>query len=268
MNRFVKAVAHPGRTFARAVQLGQQRLSALFADSAFFLQGQMDVHPRSRWRNDDFVSATGGFFLPGDPVPRRIMNLEPWDLVRRDMLVLLLRSLNQRRVPGDLAELGVYRGFTARLFHHYMPDRALHLFDTFAGFDPHDVQAEERVGGRGTLKGHFADTSVEGVLRFLERKNDNVHVYPGRFPDTIPPELESRTFALVHLDADLYEPTLAGLRWFYPRIAPGGFVVVHDYNAWPGARRAVDEFFAGRPQVPVPMPDKSGSVVVPIAAAG
>jgi len=66
----------------------------------------------------------------------------------------------------------------------------------------------------------------------------------------------------VHLDADLYDPTLSGLRFFYPRLSKRGILLVHDYNAWPGARRAVDEFFSALPELPIPMPDKSGSALI------
>jgi O-methyltransferase len=74
--------------------------------------------------------------------------------------------------------------------------------------------------------------------------------------------LKSRQFAFVHLDADLYEPTLAGLRFFYPRVAPGGFLIVHDYNAWAGARKAVMDFMQDKVETVVPLPDKSGSALV------
>jgi Macrocin-O-methyltransferase (TylF) len=48
----------------------------------------------------------------------------------------------------------------------------------------------------------------------------------------------------------------------YDRLSPGAMVVVHDYNAWFAARQAVDEFFSHKPEVPLPMPDRSGSVVI------
>ena len=95
----------------------------------------MDIDPRSIWHDPDFVAATGGFLIPEDRVDRRICSLEAWDNVRRDMLVLLMRSVIARRVEGDFAELGVYQGGSARLIHHYAPERVLHLFDTFSGFD-------------------------------------------------------------------------------------------------------------------------------------
>jgi O-methyltransferase len=243
-------------------KVAEQQLSALFARTAFYLQGQMDINPRSMWYKDHFVEMTGGFFPPAGSDGRSMADLEPWDCVRRDMLVLLLRSIAVRGLAGDLAEVGVYHGRTAKLIHHYMPERVLHLFDTFSGFHEQDVRREASVTGFQASTAQFADTSEEAVRRHIGGVSENVRTYVGLFPETWPSELDERTFAFVHLDADLYEPTLAGLRHFYPRVARGGFVVVHDYNAWPGARRAVDEFFADRPEVPIPMPDKSGSVVI------
>jgi hypothetical protein len=89
-----------------------------------------------------------------------------------------------------------------------------------------------------------------------------VHYCPGYFPTTtshIPANLE---FALVHLDADLYQPILSGLEYFYPRLSVGGFMIIHDYlsNAWPGVKKAVDEFLSQRPEKLIRIPDKSGTV--------
>lgn len=262
MRRALKLIRDPGTYLPLAAKMSQEKLARLFANTAFFLQGQMDIHPRSRWHDPAFVARTGGFFLPGDPVARRIMDLEPWDHVRRDMLALLLRSLNERRVPGAMAELGVFRGSTARLLHHYMPDRALHLFDTFSGFDAGEVASERSRTGHAVEAGRYGGTSPAEVLATIAPQNERVRLHPGLFPASVPPELERETFAFVHLDADLHDPTRAGLEFFWERVAPGGFVVVHDYNAWPGARAAVDGFLAGRREVAIPMPDKSGSALI------
>jgi O-methyltransferase len=239
-----------------------QQLTPLFAHSSFYLQGQMDINPRSKWFKRDLVAQTGGFFPTASSDSREIIDLEPWDCVRRDMLVLLLRSLVVRSVPGDLAEVGVYRGWTAKLIHHYLPDRTLHLFDTFSGFDPKDVRSEREMTGLQVNSEQFADTNESAVRAYIGGRSDNLFTYPGFFPDTCPPELRDRRFAFVHLDADLYAPILGGLEFFYPRVTSGGFVVVHDYNAWPGARAAVDDFMADKTEVPIPMPDKSGSVLI------
>jgi O-methyltransferase len=222
----------------------------------------MDINPVSRWYSEDFVRTTGGFFLPGDPVERKITEFHACDLVRRDMLILFLRTILERKIPGDLAELGVYQGHTARLFHHYLPERPLHLFDTFSGFDEADMTSEAKVTGL-KVAAEFADTSVEMVLkRIAPRQPENVVVHQGFFPGTIPSGWEEKQFAFVHVDADLYEPILAALRYFYPKVPAGGMIVVHDYNAWPGSRRAVTEFLADKKEPAIPLPDKSGSALI------
>jgi len=235
---------------------------SLFRNASFYVQGKMDIDPKGLWHNPGFVSATGGYRIPGDKVQRAVLDLEPWDTVRRDMLILLLRKMLERHVPGDMAELGVYRGNTARLIHHYVPERTLHLFDTFSGFDERDVGQERQKTGLATDQKAFSDTSIELVLRNVQKLNENVEVHPGFFPQSVPAALTQRTFSFVHLDADLYDPTMAGLEFFYPRMAKGGILVVHDYNSWPGARKAVQDFFSDKPEIPIPMPDKSGSAVI------
>jgi len=69
-----------------------------------------------------------------------------------------------------------------------------------------------------------------------------VRLKRGLFPDTAA-GLESETFAVVHLDGDLYETTRAGLDFFWPRMVTGGVIVLDDYGLHdcPGVTRAVDE---------------------------
>lgn len=237
-------------------------LSPLLRSQPLRLQSQMDIHPKSLWHNPEFARSTGGFLPSRDSGGRTVEDGPPWDSVRRDMLVLLMRDIEVRGIQGSLAEVGVYRGETARIIHHYLPDRRLHLFDTFEGFDAGDIASEATATGADVKKGLFADTSVESVRQRVSPRNANVLFHPGRFPATCPDDVRRQSFAFVHLDADLYRPTRAGLEVFYPILTPGGYLVVHDYNAWPGARQATDEYFAGRRAVPVPMPDKNGSAVI------
>ena len=239
-----------------------RRLSPLLRRQSFRLQSQMDIHPQSLWHNPEFVRETGGFFPPSGPCGRRVDWRADGDSVRRDMLVLLLRDIEIRAIPGSMAELGVYKGETAALLHHFMPDRRLHLFDTFSGFDPQDASSEATITGAPVADGQFGDTSVDAVKGRIRPGNSNVAFHPGRFPASCDASVKRETFAFVHLDADLYQPTLAGLEVFYPLVNPGGYIVVHDYNAWQGARRATDEFLAVRPEIAIPMPDKSGSAVI------
>jgi O-methyltransferase len=253
---------HPKRSAKRVFGKLQRLCAPLFISSPLHLQAQMDIHPKSLWHKADLCRSSGGFFPPNDGSNRTICNLEPWDLVRRDMLILLLRSIVERGVEGDLAELGVWRGATAKLIHHYLPERPLHLFDTFSGFDKRDVDVERAATGAKVRMASFSRTNVEQALRTVSPCNSNVLCHAGFFPKSIPPTLNNQKFAFVHLDCDLYQPMMAGLQFFYPRTNPGGFIVVHDYNAWQGARSAVDTFLRDKNEIAVPMPDKSGSVVI------
>ena len=69
---------------------------------------------------------------------------------------------------------------------------------------------------------------------------------------------------MVSLDVDLYDPTLAGLRWFYPRLNAGGYIFVHDYNnvRYLGVKRAVDTFLKEERACCFPLPDFAGSVII------
>jgi len=261
-SKLVKLIRNPTRYVPLVLRGTLQPLCHVFKNTAFFMQGQMDISPRARWHNPDFTSHTGGFYPPNDSEKREIRYVSAYDSTRRDMLVLLLRTILINEIPGAFAELGVYQGHTASLFHHYAPERRLHLFDTFNGFTERSVAQESRHTGISYKASEFSDTSLEAVRKYMDSANDNVSYHPGFFPDSIPNYLANESFAFAHLDADLYEPTMEGLKFFYPRMNRRGFIVVHDYNSWPGARNAVDEFFADKLELPVPMPDKSGSALV------
>lgn len=259
--KLLKLVMNPGKYLPMVLKRAQQPLCRIFTHTAFFMQGQMDINPGSRWYNRDMVALTGGLYPKGGADGRKITDLDPWDNTRRDMMILLLRSVIERQIAGDLAEVGVFRGATARLMHQYCPERRLHLFDTFEGFTDRGAESERAATGLKVLSREFSETSVGAVLEAIRPKNGNVIIHEGYFPESVPADLESGVFAFVHLDADLYEPTRSGLEFFFPRMSRGGMILIHDYNAWPGARKAVDDYFAGVTAVLVPMPDKSGSIL-------
>lgn len=183
------------------------------------------------------------------------------DFVRRHAMRLAAEWVNLRDLKGNIAELGVYQGEQAALLNALFPDRKIHLFDTFEGFSGADVSVEAARGFSGAAIGDFKDTSVELVLARMPHP-DQVLVHPGMFPDTAD-GLED-TFAFVSLDVDLFEPTLAGLEYFYPRLTPGGFIFVHDYNnkRYSGVRHAVDAFLEKVRVAALPLPDFAGSLVI------
>ncbi len=86
----------------------------------------------------------------------------------------------------------------------------------------------------------------------------------GYFPESIPNDFDNKKFSVVSLDADLYEPTKAGLEYFYKFMDDGALFLLHDYSSgyWDGCKRAVDEFCEKENQHLILMPDKSGSAFI------
>ena len=147
-------------------------------------------------------------------------------------------AANAARVPGDMAEVGVFRGGSARLICEAKRDKTLFLFDTFEGLP--DVQSSDGRFEKGQYK-----ASLEEVTKYLNGY-PGVSTYKGLFPATSEPVRDKR-FCFVHLDVDIYSCTRAGLEFFYPRMSPGGVILIHDYLWGEGVRKAVHEFIADKP---------------------
>ena len=176
------------------------------------------------------------------------------DPIRNGAIALAVNRILEEDIPGAIAELGVYRGRTSRLLRTLAPDRMLYLFDTFRGFPSKDLEAPDK---------RFSDTSIDSVKRVIGDLS-RVVIRDGYFPDTAR-GLENEQFALVMLDVDLFAPTLAGLEFFYSRMAPGGYIFSHDYhNHDPivGVRAAFRDFLSNKPESFVEIPDLWGTVVL------
>lgn len=183
------------------------------------------------------------------------------DKVRLYNFWLQIQRLEKDEVHGDFAELGVYKGESARIIHRMAPGRTLHLFDTFEGFTGTDLQPETGEASTYTIN-NFADTSLNKVLKNIGGDSGKIRLHPGYFPDTTV-GLENSTFAMANMDADLYNPTKAGLEFFYPRLSPGGVIFVHDYNTkWEGLMKAVDEFVLTIQETPVVSPDLDSTIMI------
>ena len=178
------------------------------------------------------------------------------DYFRYATLGLAIQRLEDENVPGAMAEVGVWRGQTSVFLHRMAPQRRLYLLDTFAGFPQADLPP-------GHVDRRFRDTSEQAVHARVGG-SPLVELRPGYVPDTLA-GLEDERFAFVLLDLDLYDPTRASLEFFYPRIEPGGYLVMHDYNNsesdW-ACKRAFDDFLADKPEAIVELGDVWGSALI------
>lgn len=182
------------------------------------------------------------------------------DAARFISLLLNVRKVMEDGIEGDIAELGVWRGNSAALLARVAEQhgRKLFLFDTFEGFDARDLKGVDSSG----RKGEFKDTSIDYVKETVAC-HASVRYITGFFPESIPEDLLSSKYSVVHLDCDLYEPMKAALEFFYPRMSKGALLIMHDYSCgtWPGATRAINEFCTATGETLILLPDKSGSAI-------
>lgn len=182
------------------------------------------------------------------------------DYIRLSTLELVSNQIENAKLSGAVAELGVYKGKFARYINQYFPNRKLYLFDTFQGFDESDIKTEQSNNfSHGDQD--FSNTSVKKVLEIMPHPNQCI-IKEGFFPETAK-GLEE-TFAFVSIDTDLYDPIYNGLQYFYPRLVKGGYIFIHDFNndAYLGSKQAVVKFCTENNISFVPLPDSCGSAII------
>ena len=188
---------------------------------------------------------------------RRLCGENHRPLERKFTVYQLLRSLGH--LGGDLAECGAYNGSTA--YFMALADREVgarrefFLFDSFEG-----LSAPQEADGAYWKAGDL--TSPEEVARANLAGFNGIHIRRGWIPERFE-EVADRAFAFVHVDVDLYQPTLDSIAFFYPRLVPGGMLVCDDYGftTCPGAMKAMDEFFADKPETVIHLPTGQGLVI-------
>lgn len=154
-----------------------------------------------------------------------------------------------RGVPGDFAEIGVFRGAAFRRVAALAAaqQRMAHAFDSF-----HGMGEPSEHDGTHYPKGKFDIGGPERFVALMDEAGvprNAYRVWPGYVPACFDGAPESLRFALAILDVDHYEPTVEGLRWLAPRIVPGGLLALDDWlPAHDGmATKAIKAFLAERP---------------------
>jgi hypothetical protein len=195
---------------------------------------------------------------------RSAMNAARQAKAGREMLltpveaVQLISSVRETaKLGGAMAEVGVFRGASARLIFQTDPNRPLHLFDTFEGLpEPSEQDTEFRLGKFS--KGQFA-CALDEVKAYVG-ESPNIQFHQGFFPATAEPVKEQR-FSFVHSDVDLYSSSASVLEFFYPRMLPGAIYITHDFSSCHGPHKALTEFLSSRPEPVIELPGDQGMFV-------
>jgi O-methyltransferase len=181
-----------------------------------------------------------------------------------------LRQLAQRaldeNVPGDFIETGVWRGGCCILMRGVLAgnglrDRKVYVADSFAGVPPPRPDLYPADSGYDFDRHAELAVSLDTVKDNFRRYgllDDQVVFIEGLFSDTLP-ALNAGPFALLRLDGDLYESTYVALQHLYPKLSPGGFLVVDGYGVVEPCCEAVEDYRAQHNiTAPIHAIDRSG----------
>jgi hypothetical protein len=212
----------------------------------------------------------------------------PYTMVSTERLVATIDAVThvvRSNIGGSLVECGVWRGgnvlaMLLTLQGLGVDDRDVYLFDTFEGmtqptgadtsrFDDaatttwaHAQAAGKRVWDQWFKPETVGLAAVEALLKNTEYPQERLHFVAGGVEDTLPAGAPT-DIAVLRLDTDWYESTWHELVHLYPRLRPGGVLLIDDYGHWDGARRAVDEYFDENGARPLlARTDYSGRLVV------
>jgi predicted O-methyltransferase YrrM len=168
--------------------------------------------------------------------------------LRRMNLYLLLRFYLNKLPPGNVLELGSYRGgsaaFMSKAMQSFLPDARFFALDTFEGMPYADGAIDAH------SEGDFSNVDIEEIRQFAADANlINLQFVKGRFEDTLPGLVDSiGPFALVHIDCDVRDAVAYSYEMVKKHMVPGGYIVFDDatVSSCIGATEVVEELVIRR----------------------
>ena len=179
-------------------------------------------------------------------------------------VVQAMQHIARQRIEGDIVECGVWKGgnliLCALMAQKLGLARRIWGFDTFEGMAEPGEQ-DVRIGTSETFGAHWQAATRDGVTDWCyspyeeveqnfrkEVRAGDLRLVKGKVEDTLK-DLANvpDKIALLRLDTDWYESTKSELDVLYPRLQPGGVLIIDDYGYWAGAKKAVDEYFGAAP---------------------
>lgn len=200
-------------------------------------------HEPHRWNP---AKRTVGMDWPPSPWSHTMVGVK-----RLDNLQLCLEAALRDGVPGDFLEAGAWRGGAsifarALLKAHGVEDRTVWVADSFEGLPKPNEELYPQDAGDRHHTFDFLAVSLDEVKRNFDTYgllDEGVRFLKGWFKDTLP-SAEAEAYAVLRLDGDMYESTMDALNALYPKLSPGGFLIVDDYGAVPACRQAVEDYRA------------------------
>lgn len=220
----------------------------IYNDDLDAMRGSFELNPVSgKYASSAPAPVDGKVKYFGEIWPSRAHTMI--GIPRLDNLQYCVETIIDEQIPGDLIETGVWRGGAAIFMRGILKafqvsDRRVWVADSFEGLPPTDASFHE--ADAALQLDRFSDlaVSLEVVSANFERYgllDGQVVFLKGWFRDTLP-DVPIEHLAVMRLDGDLYESTMDALVNLYPRLSPGGFVILDDYNAVAGCNDATDSY--------------------------
>lgn len=168
---------------------------------------------------------------------------------RLDNIHDCLKEILEQNIPGDCIETGVWRGGSCILMRAILKayndtERKIWVADSFEGLPPPNVEKYPADRGLNLNKIKFLSVSLEQVQNNFKKYDlldSQVVFLKGFFCDTLA-DAPIQQLALLRLDGDLFESTMDALVNLYPKLSPGGFVIIDDYGVIGACRAAVAQY--------------------------
>lgn len=231
-------------------------------------------------RNDKIYTRTADF---SQDYAQIIPACVPWTMTSTERLYVLINAvlyLSRNSIAGDIVECGVWKGgsmlaIIRTLLQYGDISRDLHLYDTFEGMTQPGAMDVDYTGSSGIEafkakqtgrdSSSFCYAPLDAVKRLLGNTGypqQRIHYVQGKVEETLPAQAPDK-ISLLRLDTDWYESTKHELEHLFPRLVPGGVLIIDDYGHWKGSKQAVDEYFSqGQAPILLNRIDYSGRVAV------
>jgi O-methyltransferase len=170
-------------------------------------------------------------------------------LKRLDNLQFCIDEVLANEIPGDLIETGVWRGGAAIFMRAVLKandenQRLVWAADSFTGLPNPDTNKYPADAESRFHEFEFLAVSLERVQANFAKYDlldEQVKFLKGWFKDTLP-GAAIKELAVIRLDGDMYESTIDALRYLYPKLSSGGYLIVDDYGCVSSCRQAVDDY--------------------------
>lgn len=192
-----------------------------------------------------------------------------WETIKSETMAsfsnfwFLLKSIDylvENNIRGSVVECGVWRGGSSmavalRLVQKGSLERDIYLFDTFNGMvlpSSQDIDTQTGLSASDLLNNAPANSWIlaKAALSVVQENiyrthypETKIHYIVGDVLETLP-TTNIESIALLRLDTDWYESTLAELKYLLPRLVKGGICIIDDYGHWDGCKKAVQEYFS------------------------